>query len=92
MSCWDGQPLPPRDEDQWEDSDDGDMPWSPNPVDGGLPWQPRNWTDTPEEKMHRDKLEDFDIVPRPPTGSIEESVKDDAQWERDDEPEEDEDA
>jgi hypothetical protein len=94
MSCWDGQPLPGRDEDRWEDSDDGDMPWAPNPVDGALPWKPFNWTDTPEEKMHRDKLDDdFDITNIPPTGSIEESVKDDAQWERDDEPpEEDEDA
>lgn len=27
MSCWDGPPLPPRDEDQWEDSDDADDSW-----------------------------------------------------------------
>lgn len=27
MSCWDGQPLPPRDEDQWQDSDEADESW-----------------------------------------------------------------
>jgi hypothetical protein len=88
------RPEDEREQESWHDSDDGDMPWAPNPVEAPLPWKPHNWTGTPEEQMHRDKLDDdFDITNIPPTGSIEESVKDDAQWERDDEPfEEDEDA
>jgi len=55
MSCWDGQPLPPRDEDQWEDSDDGDMPWAPHTPDDPQPYEKKDWTGTPEEKMYRDK-------------------------------------
>lgn len=45
-------------EGQWEDSDDGDMPWEPNPVTKPQPWEAQQWGGTPEEKMFRDLMAD----------------------------------
>ena len=59
-ACWDGMPIPPRDEDGWQDSDDGDMPWAPNPAEAGDWWKPTDWSKGPEEKMWRDKLDEED--------------------------------
>ena len=65
MSVWDGFGPPHRDEDDdqtdgWEDSDDGDLPWDPNPVEKPQPWEAPKWGGTPEEQMYRDLLADED--------------------------------
>jgi hypothetical protein len=62
MSCyeagWNPRPEDEREQESWHDSDDGDMPWAPHDVTDQEEWQNPDWTGTPEEKMHRDKLED----------------------------------
>jgi hypothetical protein len=63
MPIYDGGYLErPEDEreqqDDWEDSDDGDLPWQPRHVDDPEPWKNGLWGGTPEEKMHRDLLDD----------------------------------
>ncbi len=63
MSIYDGGwPEQPEDEREakWQDSDDGDLPWAPRDVSDPEEWKPRDWTGTPEERMHRDKLDDED--------------------------------
>jgi hypothetical protein len=45
-------------EDEWEDPNDGDMPWDPNPVSKPQPWEAQTWGETPMEQMWRDLLDD----------------------------------
>jgi hypothetical protein len=67
VPCWDGgaaqQPEDEREQQHaWEDSDDGDMPWDPNPAERPQPWEryPGSGTPTPEEQMYRDLLDEGD--------------------------------
>jgi hypothetical protein len=57
-----GQHQRPEDEceeEAWADPLDGEMPGRPpRTAEDPDEWKQADWTGTPEEKMHRDKLDD----------------------------------
>ena len=58
MSCWDGWPIPPRDEDQWHDSEDADESWRGDQHLGDWPEESAG----PEYKFYKKKQEDDDAA------------------------------
>jgi hypothetical protein len=55
--------MQPEDEleEAWQDPLDGEMPGRPpRTAEDVEEWQTPDWTGTPEEKMHRDKMDNED--------------------------------
>lgn len=65
MCVWDGCPMRPEDEREgeasWHEDDEAADAWrGGEPVDQGDEWKARDWTGTPEERMHRELLDEGD--------------------------------